>query len=46
VRKQAHWVDAIVQKGLEFAGARRDFFRSPFGRILKWPTRADCKSAG
>ena len=32
-----------AEKSLELPGASRERSRSPFGRILKWPTRADCK---
>ncbi len=34
------------QKILAVGGASGDVPPSLFGRILKWPTRADCKSAG
>src|SRR3954466_13461170 len=34
------------KKSLAVDGAYRDVPRSLSGRILKWPTRADCKSAG
>src|ERR1035438_3131923 len=35
-----------AQITLELPPARRKVSPSAFGRILKWPTRADCKSAG
>ena len=34
------------EKYLELCGMSREFSPSLAGRILKWPTRADCKSAG
>ena len=34
------------EKYLELCGMSREFSPSQAGRILKWPTRADCKSAG
>src|ERR1700738_2705106 len=36
----------LLKKILELVGASRELSRPPFGGLLKWPTRADCKSAG
>jgi hypothetical protein len=36
----------LLKKLLELDGISRELSRPPFGGLLKWPTRADCKSAG